>query len=216
MVNPPSGSVNDSAEPSDRPESEAARTAKPTTNHTRYRRRRRRRLRWLVAVALVFVIWAAVTARMFVWPDLAPLPPRADAIIELAGPGIEGRDQLAIKLAREHKARFLVQSTVAAEAGTDRCLPAAPDVTVLCFHPDPNTTRGEAEWIGKEAERRNWKSVILVTTPDQAWRARLRVSRCFDGKVYSATSPLPLSNWFEQIPYQWFASTKAFTVERAC
>ena len=141
---------------------------------------------------------------------------RADAIIELAGPAVEGRDQVAIKLAREHKAAFLVQSTVVAEAGTHRCLPAVPGVTVLCFHPVPGTTRGEAEWIGREAEMRHWRSVILVTTPDQAWRARLRVSRCFNGKVYGATSPLPFLNWFEQIPYQWFASAKALTVERAC
>ena len=109
-----------------------------------------------------------------------------------------------------------MQSTVAAEAGTSRCLPATRGVTVLCFHPVPGTTRGEAEWIGREAKARNWRSVILVTTPDQAWRARLRLSRCFDGKVYVATSPLPFSKWFEQIPYQWLASAKALTVQRAC
>jgi uncharacterized SAM-binding protein YcdF (DUF218 family) len=121
-----------------------------------------------------------------------------------------------MKLASEHKAAFLVQSTVAAEAGTSRCLPATRGVTVLCFDPVPGTTRGEAEWIGREAKARHWRSVILVTTPDQAWRARLRVSRCFDGKVYVATSPLPFSKWFKQIPYQWLASAKALTVQRAC
>jgi hypothetical protein len=167
-------------------------------------------------VILIFVLWAAVTARLFVWPDLAPLPQRADAIVELAGPAVDGRDQLAIKLARDHKAAFLVQSTVVAEAGTNRCLPAVPGVTVLCFNPVPGTTRGEAEWIGREAALRNWRSVILVTTPDQAWRAHLRVSRCFNGKIYGATSPLPFSKWFVQIPYQWYASAKALTVERAC
>ncbi len=160
--------------------------------------------------------WATVTARLFVWPDLPPLPQRADAIVELAGPAVDGRDHLAIKLANEHKAAFLVQSTVVAEAGTSRCLPAPRGVTVLCFNPVPGTTRGEAEWIGREAKARNWRSVILVTTPDQAWRARLRLSRCFDGKVFVATSPLPFSKWLEQIPYQWLASAKALVVQRAC
>lgn len=213
---PPAAGVNEPAEAPDNVEAkDDVETPQPVADDRRSCRRRRRR-RWAIPAALVFVLWAAVTARVFIWPDLAPLPRSADAIIELAGPAVEGRDQVAINLAREHKAAFLVQSTVVAEAGTHRCLPAVPGVTVLCFHPVPGTTRGEAEWIGREAEMRHWRSVILVTTPDQAWRARLRVSRCFNGKVYGATSPLPFLNWFEQIPYQWYASAKALTVERAC
>lgn len=35
------------------------------------------------------------------------------------------------------------------------------------FHPDLNTTRGEARHIGAIAAQRHWASVILVTTPDQ-------------------------------------------------
>ena len=91
-----------------------------------------------------------------------------------------------------------------------------PGVTVECFHPDPDTTRGEARYIGQLAAQRHWTSVILVTTPDQAWRARLRVSRCFDGEIYNVTAHLPLRMWFQQIPYQWVASVKALTIERAC
>ena len=66
------------------------------------------------------------------------------------------------------------------------------------------------------AARLDWHSVILVTTPDQAWRARLRVSRCFPGKVYVATAHLPSWDWFRQVPYQWLASVKALTIERSC
>jgi hypothetical protein len=58
--------------------------------------------------------------------------------------------------------------------------------------------------------------VILVATPDQAWRARLRFVRCFDGEVYVSTAPLPAMLWFRQIPYQWAATVKALAVERAC
>ncbi len=89
-------------------------------------------------------------------------------------------------------------------------------MTLLCFHPDPGTTRGEAQWIGTEGRARGWKSVILVTTPDQAYRARLRVGRCFPGKVYVATSALPWHYWFRQIPYQWGATAKALVWERSC
>ncbi|MET0995505.1 MAG: hypothetical protein ABWY20_16105 [Mycobacterium sp.] len=89
-------------------------------------------------------------------------------------------------------------------------------MTILCFHADPNTTRGEAQYIAAEAARRGWRSVILVTTPDQAWRARLRTTRCFSGGVYVATTPLPPLSWIRQVPYQWAATVKALTVERSC
>jgi hypothetical protein len=102
------------------------------------------------------------------------------------------------------------------EAGTSRCLPAVPEVTVLCFHADPNTTRGEAHYIAAEAARRHWRSVMLVTTPDQAWRARLRTVRCFGGEVYVITSHLPVLDWPRQIAYQWAATAKAVVFQRAC
>jgi hypothetical protein len=184
--------------------------------HDDPRSRRRRRYVVSVASALVLVVFAVLTARLFIWPDLAPVPARVDAVIELGGAAVDGRDRLAVALARAHRAPFLVQSTVVEEAGTDRCLPPVPDVTVLCFHPDPETTRGEAEYIGREAARRHWTSIVLVTTPDQAWRAKLRTTRCFSGRVYVATSPLPAFEYLWQVPYQWAATLKAFTVQRAC
>jgi hypothetical protein len=174
--------------------------------------RRSRRIIW-AAAASALVLFTVVTARVFVWPDLRPLPDRVDAIIELAGPGDDSRDQVALDLARQHRAPVLVQSTIPGDA---RCLPAVQGVTIECFHALPNTTRGEARYIGQLAEQRHWTSVILVTTPDQAWRARLRVSRCFDGQIYNATAHLPFWMWFRQIPYQWFASAKALTIERGC
>jgi uncharacterized SAM-binding protein YcdF (DUF218 family) len=176
--------------------------------------RRRKRYRVRIALGIVVILFAAVTARVFVWPDLPPLPVRADAIIELGGPTI--RDDTALALAREHRAPVLVQSTVLAEAGTDRCLPTVPGVTIMCFHAEPGTTRGEAQAIGAMAARYHWSSIILVTTPDHAWRARWRVSRCFPGEIYVHTSPLPTQYWFWQIPYQWGATAKALTFERDC
>jgi hypothetical protein len=175
---------------------------------------RRKRYRLRIALAIIIVLFAAVTARVFIWPDLAPLPERADAIIELGGPTI--RDQAALELARDHRAPVLVQSTVQEEAGTHSCLPPVPDVTILCFHADPETTRGEARAIGELAARYHWDSIILVTTPDHAWRSSWRVSRCFPGEIFVSTTDLPFWSWFRQIPYQWAASAKAVTLERGC
>jgi uncharacterized SAM-binding protein YcdF (DUF218 family) len=172
--------------------------------------------RALLVVAVLLLGLGVATDRLFIHPRLAPVPPAVDAIIELGGAGMAGRDSLALELARSGHAPYLVQSTLADAQGTSSCLPAVPDVTVLCFHAEPNTTRGEARWIADEAKRRHWRSVVLVTTPDQAWRARLRTTRCFDGDVYVATSPLPWTDWPRQVPYQWAATAKAVTLERSC
>ena len=185
--------------------------AKPRDKGTQCRRRSRT---ILVTVAVLLAVWVMVTARLFVWPSLTPLPAKVDAIIELGGPG--DRDSVALVLARDHRAPFLVQSTIALDARSDTCLPPADGVAVLCIHADPATTRGEAQYIGRLAAAYKWKSVILVTTPDQAWRAQVRVTRCFSGDVYVSTAPLPLIDWLWQIPYQWAATVKAFTVERGC
>ncbi len=177
------------------------------------RTRRRRRIS-VVAVSLVLVFFAAATARLFVRPDLPPLPPRADAIIELGGPG--DRDAVALALARAHRAPVLIQSTVTRDTVSNTCLAPVPRVTIMCFHAKPNTTRGEAQYIGRMGSERHWKSVIVVTSPDHAWRARLEIGRCFPGQIYVATTWLPPLYWFRQIPYQSLATIKALTVNRSC
>ena len=176
------------------------------------------RRRWVIATVLLVLVCAfsIATARLFVWPSLPPLPEQADAIVQLGGPG--NRESTALALARDGLAPMLVQSTYAEDLIDDgECLPPVPDVVTLCFHPDPNTTRGEAQAIARFAEEYGWRSIILVTTPDQAWRASVRVSRCFDGDIFVATTPLPHRLlWLRQIPYQWGATAKAFTVETDC
>lgn len=158
----------------------------------------------------------AVTARLFVWPDLPPIPPRVDAVVKLGGFGEPGRERLALDLVRAHRAPVLAVSTTIDEERTGRCLPPVADVTILCFHPVPNTTRGEARYIGRMARQHHWRSVILITTRDHAWRATLRVGRCFHGEIYVDTPTLPATRWPVAIPYQWGATLKAFTTERTC
>lgn len=174
----------------------------------------RGRRRLVVALVAALVVLAVTTVRVFIEPDLPPLPERVDAIIELGGPG--DRDAVTLALAATGMAGTVVQSTTEDEAGTSTCLPPTPGVRTECFHADPPTTRGEARYIGRRAAELGWHSVLLVTTPDHAWRARLRVMRCFPGRVYVSTSPLPRLMWPRQIPYQWAASGKALLVERDC
>jgi len=174
--------------------------------------------RWVrIAAFLVLaltVVFAVTTYRLFVRPALPPLPDRADVIVVLSGYG--ERNYVAERLAREGRAAVVVRSTTAEQAAAGQCLPNLTEVMVMCIHPEPYTTRGEARAIAALAAEHGWRSMILVTTRDQAWRAGVRVGRCFDGEIYHAIAELPNDRWPRQIVYQWGATIKAYTTERSC
>jgi uncharacterized SAM-binding protein YcdF (DUF218 family) len=181
----------------------------------RNRERGHRRLRWAAAAAGVAVIAAVIaTARLFVWPAQG-MPAHVDAIVMMNGPG--QRLRAAQVLARAHHAPMLVVSRGSTYWGRgSACAGPIPAVTVICFDPSPSTTRGEAEFAARAASRYHWRSIALVTTPDQATRARLRMQRCFPGQVYVTTTPLPARDWPWAIAYEWGATFKALVFQRAC
>ena len=168
--------------------------------------------RAFAAVAAVIVALSVLTARLFVWPAQG-MPTRVSAIVMLAGPG--DRLPVALQLARQHRAPVLVVSR-GWEGYGGPCPPPVPGVKLICFEPNPGTTRGEAEALGRLAKQFRWTSVVLVTTRTQDTRARLMAERCFGGSTYVVTAPLPLSSWPYQIAYGWGALLKALVVNRAC
>ena len=173
------------------------------------------RRRLLIAVAaLLLAAFGAATARLFVWPERG-MPARVDAIVMLNGPG--DRLRTALGLAWAHRAPVLVISRGSPywASGSD-CAPQIPGVRVICFAPDPSTTRGEAEFAGRLARRYHWHSIALVTTTPQDTRARLRVGRCFSGSIYVTTAPLPAYEWPYALAYEWGAITKALLLQRTC
>ena len=172
----------------------------------------RRRYRFGIPLLVLVLVFATLTVRLFVRPALPPVPARTDAIVLLGGPG--NRSDIALGLALGGAAPVLVQSV--SDPYARYCVNGIPELTVVCFHPDPNTTQGEAEFVGKLAAQRHWHSILLVVTPDQAWRARLRFARCFSGQIYVITAHLPAVWWVRQIPYQWGATVKALTFDRGC
>jgi uncharacterized SAM-binding protein YcdF (DUF218 family) len=169
-----------------------------------------------VAAAVAVAVFAAVTARLFVFPAQG-LPAHVDALVMLDGPGDSARLAVALRLAREHRAPVLLisQGTWQSQPG-QHCEPAMPGVRVICFNPAPGTTRGEAEFIGRFARQHHWTSLALVTAAPQDTRARLRVGRCFPGQVYAVTAPLPASQWPYEIAYEWGATVKALFLQRNC
>jgi hypothetical protein len=160
---------------------------------------------------LLLVIGAA-TARLFVWPQQG-MPTRVDAIIMLNSPGDPAA--AALRLARQHRAGVLVVSQ-GTPASHYACPRPVPGMRLICFHPSPASTQGEAEFAGRLAHLYHWSSVAVITITPQASRARLRVERCFAGQVSVVTAPLPLAEWPYQVAYEWAATVKALVLQRAC
>ena len=163
-------------------------------------------------LTVVFVVFCAATARLFVWPDQG-MPSRVDAIVMLDSPGRPLN--IAVRLAGQHRAPFLVISQ-GTPASRDPCPRPVPEVTLICFNPTPPTTQGEAEFVGRLAKKYHWQSIAVVAITTQDSRARLRVERCFPGQVYVVTAPIKLSTWPYQISYEWAALVKALVFQRGC
>jgi hypothetical protein len=165
-------------------------------------------------LATVLALFAAATARLFVWPPQG-MPAHVSAIVMLNGPG--DRYGTALRLARTHRASVIVISRGSSYWGHGSiCAPEIREVKVICFDPRPPTTRGETEYAGELATRYHWRSIVLVATTPQNIRARLRLGRCFGGKVYVVDAPLPARAWPYAIAHEWGAITKAMVVQRSC
>ena len=176
------------------------------------RRRFRHVRRWAYALLATLAAFSVATALLFVWPPQG-VPRQANAIVMLQGNG--DRLQAAVQLAREHRAPVLVVSRGRDGYGGP-CVPAMPEVKVICFEPDPANTRGEAEFVGRLAKQYHWSSVIVVTVRAQDRRARLLTSRCFSGSIYVSTVPLPLGEWPYELAYEWGSLVKALVTNRSC
>ncbi|OHV32580.1 MULTISPECIES: hypothetical protein [Pseudofrankia] len=172
--------------------------------------RRRRLLR--SAAGLLAVTFVLTTAKLFVFPK-RDVPTPVDAVVMFAGSS--GRLELAISLARYGYAPVLAVSQPTPD---DLCPPdTIPNVEVICFHPRPLTTQGEARWVATAAAARGWRSIIVVTSTTQDSRARLRLSRCYDGEVkVTPVDPPTRAAWAYMITYEWAAMAKALVLQRGC
>jgi uncharacterized SAM-binding protein YcdF (DUF218 family) len=199
----------------------AAMTAEQVPDRPEVARASRRAVRraWLRRVAAGLIIVVALlcvaTGALFVWPPGQGMPARVDAIVVLGGQG--NRLGKGLELARQGRAPVLVISRgLPHPVPGSVCRPRGHTFTVICFSPRPRTTQGEAEFVSRLARQFHWRSVVLVVTPDQVIRARIRFERCYAGRVYVVTTPLPLLEWPYQIAYQWAAEFKEEVLQRSC
>jgi uncharacterized SAM-binding protein YcdF (DUF218 family) len=161
------------------------------------------------------LVWLAVftgaTARLLLWPPRSKVEP-CDAVLVL-GPSAQRLPE-ALRLVEEGLAPALV---VAVDDERDNDIKVPEGVEVVCFRPAPFTTRGEARYIGQLARTRGWTSLIVVSSVPQTTRARLRVQRCFPGRVaVVGVGPHRLGYWAYAVVYEWGALAKAVIWQRGC
>ncbi len=170
-----------------------------------------RRHRVLVGVAAcVVAAFLTLTAVLFVFPATNP-PARVDAVVVLGGAG----DRLGrgLALVREGYAPLLLVS----DHQEAPCPPDTRHYQVVCFNPNPATTQGEAEEVGRLASAHHWSRLLVVSSIPQTTRARVRIDRCYHGTVlFDPVSPGGFGEWLYSLVYEWGALVKAFTLQRAC
>lgn len=191
----------------------AARAGRDVTTEARPRSAARRRLRRIGVAALGgLVVWVLLGLHFFVFPSVGALPEHADVVLVL-GPPVPERVDVAERLLDEHRVDTALVSVPGGQWQWHvQGLCARSDV--ICFAPDPSTTRGEARELRAEATAHGWTSAIVTTMPAHISRARTIVSRCFGGSLTMAPdAEQPFRGWAYQYLYQTAATVKAWLLQ---
>ncbi|WP_084494927.1 YdcF family protein [Nocardia shimofusensis] len=176
--------------------------------------RLRRRTRHVLLACLAALLVLGLTAALwpvYVRPRTDP-PAPADAILVLGG-AHDGREQLALRLAREGYApRVLFSDPYEYSARMNRICHGGYSFEVVCFDPDPRTTRGEGRALAAYARAEGWTRVIVVTFTPHISRARYVIGKCWDGELLFADPRPELSpaRWAYDYLYQSAAYIEAF------
>lgn len=188
----------------------------------RWSARPRRRVRWrrrlAVTAILLLVVWLVGGYFVVVRPA-TDRPAPVDAILVLGPPTVDHRAADALAMAAAGQAHTVVIS-VPTDSGWQirkACQVPVPQYTVICFKPNPSTTRGEAEELRRLVDAHGWRSVMVITSTYHISRARLIVGRCTDDRVLmvAASGRPSLGNFAFQYLYQTGGFAKAF-LHRAC
>ena len=167
----------------------------------------------LLAVVIAFL---GLSAWLFVWPD-EDRPRRADAVVVLAGSN--SRLDKGLELMRRRTAPLLVVSDGLREGWPQAnrlCRRGSPRYEVLCFHPNPYSTRGEARNVGRIARVRRWRRIVLVTSTYHLTRARILFERCLDAQVIGVASGNPVVRLPEHVASEWVKLVYSETLKRSC
>jgi uncharacterized SAM-binding protein YcdF (DUF218 family) len=133
--------------------------------------------------------WAVLAAVLFLWPP-RHVPQHADAVVVLAGARAP-RLTRGLVLVRQGVAPALAVSDAWSPTWVEAnrlCAGRPAPVPVICFHPVPYSTRGEARAVARLAADHHWTSVLVVTSRYHIARAGILFDRCLNGVVYTAAA----------------------------
>ena len=178
----------------------------------------------ILLVALLVVVglvagFSLATYRLFIDPHIDPVR-RSDAVVVIAGGPL--RLKKGLELVREKFAPLLLVSVPHGAwpyqwEAPDLCNGAKRPFQVVCFHPKPESTQGEARAVERIAAERHLRSVIVVTSYFHVTRARIEMRRCFHGRL--AVIGTPLNNLAKEpfwIALEWPKLLYAETLNRGC
>jgi uncharacterized SAM-binding protein YcdF (DUF218 family) len=176
--------------------------------------------RWILAalVGVLVVAWIAATVRLVFFPT-EDAPGKADAVVVLSGSKHERLDR-GLELVRAGVAPVLVIS-----GGFDPRQPTASELChagrgdgfrVVCFTPDPDSTRGEAEETARLARENGWDRVLVVTSRFHVTRARMLFDRCLDADVDAVGVGYPWTSAPAAVAGEWVKLGLSLTVTRSC
>jgi uncharacterized SAM-binding protein YcdF (DUF218 family) len=165
-------------------------------------------------VFLALASFAGATAYLFLWPGEDAPPSDADAVVVLSG-GRGHRLAEGRRLVRDGVAETLVISDGLA-AGWDEANRLCRTKQAVCFEPKPYSTQGEARWIAREAARRGWDSVVVVTSTYHVRRTRMVVGRCYDGELAVDGAEPPFGNKVIGVAWEWPKTLYYLTLKRGC
>jgi hypothetical protein len=156
-----------------------------------------------IASAVTIAVLAGLPA--YVHPQI-DRPRHADAILILGGPNYR-RYPFGLELGSQGWAPNVVVSNPHGEDDAwlaKFCSAPQPRFRLLCFTPDPPTTKGEGQELRRLAAQYGWRTIIVVTLRPHISRARFILEDCFDGDLVMVPIPdrLSLPVWAFQYVYQ--------------
>ncbi|BBY51364.1 hypothetical protein MARA_48320 [Mycolicibacterium arabiense] len=166
-----------------------------------------------LAASIFAVVAALIVAGfpVYVRPQVDPVR-KADAILVLGGPSY-GRYARGFELGSRGEAPTVVVSNPNGRKDpwlTQQCA-SAHAFEIVCFVPDPPTTRGEGRELRRLAAERGWRTVVVVTFRPHVSRARFILHRCFDGELVMVEpdDPVPARRWVVEYALQTVGYVRA-------
>jgi DUF218 domain len=177
--------------------------------------------RLILPVLLALVVAYAIGGVLFLARDDDPVS-KADAVVVLAGS--DSRLDVGLDLVRDGVAPVLVVSED--ESGRDEQRTAfctgggagekLDGVEVICRKAAPVSTRGEARVVAELTDKRDWRSLVVVTSRYHLFRAERLIQRCTDAKLAMRGAH---EGWLRNVvavPLEWVKLGLAETTRRGC